>query len=432
MKTLLFTLILLLIGLNASFSQFNYVCTGQRFKDSIFSNAQIRRDSYLIYAFAKNDTGVLQSLVLNIHYPLSTADTFAKRPLVILIHGGGFITGSLNTMDFYCKEYAKMGYVAATISYRLGWNCPAADICTNCKGQPHRLYNAVYRASQDARAATRYLAVNAQKYRIDTGKIFIGGVSSGAIAALTAAYWTQKDADRYCGTNMKNTEGGLDTLGNSLIVSYTYKGVINGEGAIDSDTSLQGKTIPIISFHDELDCIVPFDTGRIYSCCTQNFISLVGSSIIHERLSKKEGVYSELHYVKNSIRHYSYPPIQVVKKSACFMHRVMCGEKGMSFSDTSVLSRPTCLKTGLNDLNNISNFIDIFPNPSTDILSIRINKSINYAFIQIKDITGRLILEKTIITDLTELIEWRNLKQGMYICDISLDGKRIIKKILKF
>lgn len=51
-------------------------------------------------------------------------DTFPKygRPLMIIIHGGAFIAGSKD--DFIqqrmLKEFAKRGYVTASINYRLG------------------------------------------------------------------------------------------------------------------------------------------------------------------------------------------------------------------------------------------------------------------------------------------------------------------------
>ena len=47
---------------------------------------------------------------------------------------------------------AKMGYVAAVASYRLGWN----PVATTQTERVYTLINAAYRGVQDSRAAVRY------------------------------------------------------------------------------------------------------------------------------------------------------------------------------------------------------------------------------------------------------------------------------------
>src|SRR5436853_6282152 len=44
-----------------------------------------------------------------------------KRPFILLIHGGSFRKGCRTQMTTDCIEFAKRGYIAATIDYRLGW-----------------------------------------------------------------------------------------------------------------------------------------------------------------------------------------------------------------------------------------------------------------------------------------------------------------------
>ena len=41
----------------------------------------------------------------------------SKNPLIILIHGGGFKNGSKSGLSIHCEEFAKRGYVAASLQY---------------------------------------------------------------------------------------------------------------------------------------------------------------------------------------------------------------------------------------------------------------------------------------------------------------------------
>ena len=73
----------------------------------------------------------LYNLQMDIYTPYG--DNCTNRPLIILAHGGSFIGGSKSnpTMVDLCETFAKRGYVAASINYRLathstvlGFNLP--------------------------------------------------------------------------------------------------------------------------------------------------------------------------------------------------------------------------------------------------------------------------------------------------------------------
>ena len=110
---------LLCLGLffsTVAFSQFD--CQNGRFSYEIF-NSTITSD--VTYGSAYNVNGQTQSLELDIYQP--QGDTAAVRPLLIMAHGGSFIGGSKTGTDvvFICQKFAKMGYVVASIEYRLGF-----------------------------------------------------------------------------------------------------------------------------------------------------------------------------------------------------------------------------------------------------------------------------------------------------------------------
>jgi len=61
--------------------------------------------------------GKSQALLLDFYEPLG--DKLEERPLVIIAHGGSFLTGDRSQTVEFCVDFAKRGYVCANIEYRL-------------------------------------------------------------------------------------------------------------------------------------------------------------------------------------------------------------------------------------------------------------------------------------------------------------------------
>jgi acetyl esterase len=91
-------------------------------------------------------------------------------PLVAYLHGGGWALGTLDAFDPVCRALANAsGALVASIGYRLA---------------PEHPFPA---APEDARAAVRWLAVNAAELGADPARIGIAGDSAGGnLAAVTA------------------------------------------------------------------------------------------------------------------------------------------------------------------------------------------------------------------------------------------------------
>src|SRR5690606_29502488 len=98
-------------------------------------------------------------------------DTETARPLVLYFHTGNFLPfrnpANPSQLGFnnscggertdsaaveICTRLAKMGYVVASVDYRLGWNPLASTDVARRFG----IINAAYRGVQDARTAIRY------------------------------------------------------------------------------------------------------------------------------------------------------------------------------------------------------------------------------------------------------------------------------------
>jgi acetyl esterase/lipase len=125
-----------------------------------------------------NTTDVkVTDLKMDIYKPNSTVDNTTDRPVIVYLHTGNFlpppINGSPNGTKndslaiHMCRSWAKRGYVAVSVEYRLGWN-PLAATVQERRGQ---LLNAVYRAIHDTKKAVRFLKDDATNYGIDADKI---------------------------------------------------------------------------------------------------------------------------------------------------------------------------------------------------------------------------------------------------------------------
>jgi hypothetical protein len=114
-----------------------------------------------------------------------------NRPLLMLIHGGGFSGGSkqqkaLVDMSNY---YASRGFVVFSIDYRLRGDIGTIpqewiDATTNVDPAELGQLLAIYPAHRDSKAALRWIIANADNYHIDTNYITVGGGSAGAITSI--------------------------------------------------------------------------------------------------------------------------------------------------------------------------------------------------------------------------------------------------------
>jgi acetyl esterase len=91
-------------------------------------------------------------------------------PVLVFFHGGGWVVGSLETADFYCRAVTNAaGCVVASVNYRHA---------------PEHKFPA---AAEDAFAATQWIASNAASLNIDPARLAVGGSSAGGNLAAVAA-----------------------------------------------------------------------------------------------------------------------------------------------------------------------------------------------------------------------------------------------------
>ena len=179
---------------------------GQRYIENIFSEVNIETDvvygnNVSIFPTILGLSPATQDLVMDVYTP--EGDDATNRPAVILLHTGSFMpavangqaTGNKNDRSIVeqCMQFAKKGYVAVAINYRLGWN-PTSD---DENVRRSTLIQAAYRALQDTRTAVRFLRQsvdNGNPYGLSC-KIAVGGLGTGGYISMAAATLNDYDTE---------------------------------------------------------------------------------------------------------------------------------------------------------------------------------------------------------------------------------------------
>lgn len=160
---------------------------------------QVSVESNIQYGIATTFAGGNEILQLDLYKPIG--DNNCQRPLLVMVHGGGFITGTKNDVDVVqiSEEMAARGYVVASVNYRLGvhplsfyepyafcndWLNPIGINKCIYATDSLEIKRALYRATQDVKSAIRFLKGRHELDSTDANNVFVGGSSAGAITAL--------------------------------------------------------------------------------------------------------------------------------------------------------------------------------------------------------------------------------------------------------
>jgi len=228
------------------------------------------------------------NLDMDIYLPKN--DTLTQRPLMMFIHGGAFFIGDKATVPYqkWCSHFASLGYVCVSINYRMGF-----------RPNQKAIERTAYQATQDAHAAMRYLISKKDIYRIDPDFLFVGGASAGSITAINLAYMRNKDRPQssYSSFFMEDL-GDIESSGNSIDNEFKIKAIANMWGSVYNLNILENENIPIISFHGDVDEILPYGKGYPFKAIGEFqkvfFDEMYGSSVIHQKANEL-GIRSVLH-----------------------------------------------------------------------------------------------------------------------------------------
>lgn len=286
-----------------------------RYLDEVFDSYSVQNVPYgvnVTVLFFAQLGPVPQVLQMDVYMP--EGDSLQNRPVALYFHTGNFLpfrnpanpselgfNGSCggerndSTAVEICSRLAKMGYVAASVSYRLGWN-PLADTEVLRR---FGIINAAYRGVQDARTAIRYMRKSVEEennpFGIDPDKIVLIGQGTGGYITMNTAIldnWLKIplatdgkfvwDHDNDPGTppipmvieaingDIYGTSVGINpATGDTLCIpnhvgySSDFSLAVNFGGASADTAWVDPGQPPLISFHVPNDNFAPYGQGIV-------------------------------------------------------------------------------------------------------------------------------------------------------------------------
>ncbi len=152
-------------------------------------------------------------------------------PVIIEIHGGGFMMGAKSGEITPMLEGVKRGYAVASINYRMSGEA---------------LFPA---AINDVKAAIKFLRANAAKYNLNPGKFATWGGSAGgnlsALAAMSGDVASLVDASLGNASVSDAVQAGVDWFGpiyfSTMDAEFAALGTTGAMGATNSANSAESK-----------------------------------------------------------------------------------------------------------------------------------------------------------------------------------------------
>lgn len=371
-------------------------CDGTRYLEDITTDLTVTTG----VKFGENTTigGNFRELLMDVYEPAN--DEAATRPAIVFAFGGGFVSGNRQSMSWLCEIFARKGYVAATIDYRL------VDAFIT---DTFQLADVVMKATVDMKAAVRYLREDAATnnlFRVDTNLVFAGGISAGAITAVHTAYLDENDEIPEYIMEFIEDNGGFE--GNSS-ANYEYsssvQGVLNYSGALKEAMWMDADEAPIFSAHDDMDPVVPygnefFDTGF------PGLITYLEGSGSMAVIADNIGLTNELITVPNSDGHVSFfggnaatYQADVLASSVILLYNIVCDAM---LSDTEDLEE------------EFATTLSLYPNPVATDLTIELAKVPVEFDLMIYDLMGKKVLEQQNLKIPKILIPVQHLANGFY------------------
>ena len=342
-------------------------------------------NSNIVYGSAWNEgTKKTETLMLDA-YQLAKVD-LTGRPVIILVHGGGFGGGTKGYSEwqgnFYpdmATAFANAGYVVFSIDYRLWPNCPT-----------NKFKDELDYTCEDVIMALNWIKANYVVYGIDPHKVIIGGDSAGGGIVVNASYRSENAGlFRAC----ISLWGGLPPYDNSGLNSVNA-------------CPVTATTPPTCMIHGTADVIVPCFISKNLSAA----LTIVG-------------VYNELHLL-DGLNHY---PVNLSPAPGDYKPDLVNDiiEMILTFSNKILTQNPTGLKETANST------IKVFPNPvNNDKLTISFGALIDKGTISIFDLSGKELMKSEIKSEDRMNIDVNILGKGIYFIKIFIGQQSFVKKIV--
>ncbi len=212
-------LLFVLILFNSCFSDMNSKVTNM--SKGLFDglSTTMSAERYLARMLPDLAYGPLPDEKLDLCQPKGVA---SLRPAVVLIHGGGWVSGDKQEFDGLCMMLARHGFVAATVRYRLAISAVATTYW------PAQIV--------DVQLAVRWLRAMAPSLQVDPRRVCAWGDSAGGHLAV------------YLGTHKTIHEGDV-AASQALDISPHVSCVVDEFGPVDltesRDAPLEGDLLTL-------------------------------------------------------------------------------------------------------------------------------------------------------------------------------------------
>ncbi len=191
-------------------------------------------------------------LKVNIFYSLDEQSN-SIYPAMAFFHGGGWVHGSPEEFHAACERYALKGFKTFSFQYRLS--------IMEDGTHPHPEISPI-ECVKDARSAIRWLRENSEILRIDPDRIVVAGQSAGGQLTLST---TLMDSINEASDNLS-----VSPRPNAMVLYSSAVNMMEAWGewhmgdrreqiwSISPSHNLRPGMPPILAFHGEEDCMVPF------------------------------------------------------------------------------------------------------------------------------------------------------------------------------
>jgi acetyl esterase/lipase len=193
----------------------------------------------------------------------SKLDVYARRattpqPTVVYFHGGFWAAGAKENSLMALVPWLEMGWNVVNVEYRLARVAPAPA------------------AVEDALCALRFIAAQAETYRIDVQRIVVTGESAGGHLTLMSAMTpASAELDRQCADNtpVPRVAAAINWYGiadvgdvidgpNKANLAVTWLGTLPNRAEVARRVSpltyVRADLPPIMTIHGDADRVVPY------------------------------------------------------------------------------------------------------------------------------------------------------------------------------
>ena len=190
------------------------------------------------------------------------------RPVLLYIHGGGWVGGQKESMFTHFIPWLEMGYSVVNVEYRMGQVALAPG------------------AVEDCRCALRWLIANADTYNLDPKRIVVSGHSAGGHLSLTTGLLpASAGLDKRCPVRGPPADSSEPEMPVAAVVNWfgitDVNDLIGGKNAktyavqwlgslhdreavakrVSPMTYVRAGLPPVLTIHGDADPIVPYQHG---------------------------------------------------------------------------------------------------------------------------------------------------------------------------